>query len=228
MNPPSVGDAESPKVEKGEAPGRIPAGRFAAGVMVHLLPFLYLLAVGTRMLAEGRIPDGRADLRPYGILTLQVLAFWTLTTIATVFLSSAGSAVLKRRRRRIRELSPDRDAVESAARLGRADVLLTMRRDDLGEEAMRRLEDIRTARWRHGDEDFQRISTDLLRVAQTLDRAMDRRAVAPHVSHSIAVLHSAVMAAEADHGRDEGERARILSEYIDARHGQASDVRRIP
>jgi hypothetical protein len=228
MNLPSVGSEESPKVEKGEVPGRIPAGRFAAGLMIHLLPFVYLLAIGTRMLAEGRMPDGRTDLYSYGMLTVQVLVFWTLLTVATALLSSAGSALLRRRRRRIHELSPDRDAVESALRLGRADVLLTTNRGDLDEEAARRLEGIRTARWRHGDEDFQRLSADLLRVAQTLDRAVDRQAVAPHVSRSIAVLHSAVMAAEADHGRDEGERARILSEYIDARHGQANDVRRIP
>lgn len=207
---------------------RIPAGRFTAGVMIHLMPLGYVVALTMRILHEGRVRTDATGIGGYLVLAMWTTAAWLVLTLAASLAASAGSAVLRRRRLRAFAHSPDRETIESRDRLVRAWRLLEANRRHLDNEATSWLDSIRTVRWRHDEDDFRRLSTDLLRIATTLDQAIDSRAVSPHVSHAVAVVCRAVASAADDHGRDEGERARILADYISSRHGQDPDVRRIP
>jgi membrane protein implicated in regulation of membrane protease activity len=204
------------------APQRIRPSRFVAGIALHFAVPAYLIWLAIALIPSLGSGDRDQLAATAGQASLQFLLFYAVFLVAITLATRALEPALRQARERREARNPLAAGRQSKAQLSSA--LRTAATIGNGKALHEAIERLRSAPWRHEDQRFQTIASDLARAANAFAVALDgappteREELEALAARSFGRIAEAVeQLAEEQRRLDHGD-ARTLAHYIELRY----------
>jgi hypothetical protein len=206
----------------GNLPQRIRPSRFVAGIALHFAVPAYLIWLAVALIPSLGSGDRDELAAAAGRVSLQFLLFYAVFIVAITLATRALEPALRQARERREARDPLAVGRQSKAQVSSA--LRTAETIGSGQALHRAVQRLRSAPWRHEDQRFQTIASDLARAANSFAVALDgappgeREELEALATRTFGRIAEAVeQLAEEQRRLDHGD-ARTLARYIELRY----------